>query len=90
MEGRSEGRKWRLVDGFRARLVQKPESDFNSKLWKWSRCWNPSRNFTYPVESSNKPSVSGDVLDTGDVSPNKTEICELRDFILVGKDTKNN
>ena len=31
-----------------------------------------------------------DVLNTEDVSLNKIEICELRDFILVGKDTKNN
>ena len=49
MEGREVGRKYRLVDGFRARLVWKSESDFNSKLWKQSGSWNPYRNFTYPV-----------------------------------------
>lgn len=31
----------------------------------------------------------GDVLDIGSVSLNKIGICELGDFILVGKDTNN-
>lgn len=71
-----------LVDAFRARLVQKPESNFSSKLSKLSGSWNPNKYFIYSVELFNQYSMSGHVLNTGDMLLIKTEMCKFPEIIF--------